>query len=466
MWVPRRIGMMGAQARSCPALRIACTKVSAARVCLSCRPSQSSVSQGALRLIEGIRAQIRDLRTENIAKLAVRARSSATSSRSGMAKATWSRLPSSATPPRRRSTRRLTFYIPDMRGYAPAQRGAVRTTRSRLHGKPIADSRSTTDARRHAGALPGARAARRCRHQRRLCRAAMAQHPQRHPPDRRRAAPFALDFDGDWKLDLDRLFATCDARTRAIFLSTPSNPTGWTATREEMEALLDFSRRTGIWIISDEVYNRLYFDGDVAPSILQIAEDGDRVLLGQQLFQGLGDDRLAARLADASVGRRRPARRHDAIRQQRHGRRHPGGGGRGDPTRASRWSPRSGSASRPASTSPMSKLARDAATSSCRQSRAAACMPSSRCEGESDARGLAPTFSKRRMSAWRRAICSAACPNAFIRMCVCREPATDRHGARTACLRMIEELTPAPSAALQHGGGKPPGTKNASRGNT
>ena len=45
-----------------------------------------------------------------------------------------------------------------------------------------------------------------------------------------------------------------------------------------MRALLDFSRRTGIWIISDEVYGRLYFDGNVAPSILQVAEDGDRVL--------------------------------------------------------------------------------------------------------------------------------------------------------------------------------------------
>jgi aspartate/methionine/tyrosine aminotransferase len=90
--------------------------------------------------------------------------------------------------------------------------------------------------------------------------------------------PVPLDFDTDWRLDLDRLFAACDARTRAIFLSTPSNPTGWTASREEMAALLDFSRRTGIWIISDEVYNRLYFDGKSAPSILAIAEDSDRVL--------------------------------------------------------------------------------------------------------------------------------------------------------------------------------------------
>ncbi len=45
------------------------------------------------------------------------------------------------------------------------------------------------DAERHAGALHGAGASRRCRHKRRLCRAAMAEHPQRHPPDRRRAAP-------------------------------------------------------------------------------------------------------------------------------------------------------------------------------------------------------------------------------------------------------------------------------------
>jgi aspartate aminotransferase len=91
--------------------------------------------------------------------------------------------------------------------------------------------------------------------------------------------PFALDFDNnDWRLDLDRLFATCDARTRAIFLSTPSNPTGWTASAEEMAVLLEFSRRTGIWIISDEVYGRIYFNGDVAPSMLAIAEDEDRVM--------------------------------------------------------------------------------------------------------------------------------------------------------------------------------------------
>ncbi len=89
----------------------------------------------------------------------------------------------------------------------------------------------------------------------------------------------ALDFEnGDWRLDLEKLFAACDARTRAIMFSTPSNPLGWTASRDELQALIDFSRRTGIWIISDELYNRLAFDAETAPSVLQLAEPEDLVM--------------------------------------------------------------------------------------------------------------------------------------------------------------------------------------------
>ena len=45
-----------------------------------------------------------------------------------------------------------------------------------------------------------------------------------------------------------------------------------------MRALLALSRERGIWIIADEVYGRLYFDGDVAPSMLQLAEPDDLVM--------------------------------------------------------------------------------------------------------------------------------------------------------------------------------------------
>jgi aspartate/methionine/tyrosine aminotransferase len=83
---------------------------------------------------------------------------------------------------------------------------------------------------------------------------------------------------GTWRLDLEAVRRACDARTRAVVFSTPSNPLGWTASEAELRALLALGRERGIWIISDELYNRLSFDGESAPSILRIAGDEDLVL--------------------------------------------------------------------------------------------------------------------------------------------------------------------------------------------
>ncbi|HEV7960754.1 MAG TPA: pyridoxal phosphate-dependent aminotransferase [Rhizomicrobium sp.] len=92
-----------------------------------------------------------------------------------------------------------------------------------------------------------------------------------------------LDEDwtaGRWHLDLDKLFDRCDGRTKAIFVSTPNNPTGWMASRAEQQAMLDFARKKGIAIISDEVYGTLIYDGSThAPSFLQIADESDPVFV-------------------------------------------------------------------------------------------------------------------------------------------------------------------------------------------
>jgi aspartate/methionine/tyrosine aminotransferase len=83
-----------------------------------------------------------------------------------------------------------------------------------------------------------------------------------------------------WRLDLEKLFAACDARTKAIFIASPGNPTGWIMTADEQRAVLDFARARGIAIISDEVYGTLTFDGSAhAPSFLQIAEPDDAVFV-------------------------------------------------------------------------------------------------------------------------------------------------------------------------------------------
>jgi len=93
-----------------------------------------------------------------------------------------------------------------------------------------------------------------------------------------RRVSLEADDAGRWHLDLDRLFDACDDTTRAIFVNSPNNPTGWLMTAAEQQAVLDFARSRGIWIISDEVYNRLVFDGEKAPSFLDIAGPDDPVL--------------------------------------------------------------------------------------------------------------------------------------------------------------------------------------------
>ena len=83
-----------------------------------------------------------------------------------------------------------------------------------------------------------------------------------------------------WRLDLQKIFSQCDARTKAIFIASPGNPTGWVMSRAEQQAVLDFARARGIAIISDEVYGTLTFDGSAhAPSFLEIAEPEDNLFV-------------------------------------------------------------------------------------------------------------------------------------------------------------------------------------------
>lgn len=85
--------------------------------------------------------------------------------------------------------------------------------------------------------------------------------------------------DGGWKLDLQRLFDAVDARTRAIFVNSPGNPTGWTMSSDEQRALLDFARKRGIWIMADEVYARIIYSRPVAPSFLELAGPDDPLIV-------------------------------------------------------------------------------------------------------------------------------------------------------------------------------------------
>ena len=93
------------------------------------------------------------------------------------------------------------------------------------------------------------------------------------------------DAEGAWQLDVPALLAAITPRTRLLVLNSPNNPTGWTLTRAEQQAILAHCRQTGTWILSDEVYERLYFRDDTAngaaPSFLDIAAPDDRLVVVQ-----------------------------------------------------------------------------------------------------------------------------------------------------------------------------------------
>ena len=95
-----------------------------------------------------------------------------------------------------------------------------------------------------------------------------------------RVETVALEFSPEgWRLDLQKLLDALKPGTKALYLNSPNNPTGWTVTREDQRAILEHCRRHGIWIFADDAYERLYYEGNhVAPSFLDLAEPGERVI--------------------------------------------------------------------------------------------------------------------------------------------------------------------------------------------
>ncbi len=87
---------------------------------------------------------------------------------------------------------------------------------------------------------------------------------------------------GAWTLDLQALLDAITPSTKLLIVNAPNNPTGWTLSRAEQEAVLAHCRKTGTWILADEVYERLYFEetpNRCAPSFLDVASPDDRLVV-------------------------------------------------------------------------------------------------------------------------------------------------------------------------------------------
>ena len=91
-----------------------------------------------------------------------------------------------------------------------------------------------------------------------------------------------VPVNGEWTLDLAAVRAAVTPATKLLIVNAPNNPTGWTMSSAEQQALLDHCRSTGTWILADEVYERLYYEptpNGCAPSFLDIAAPDERLIV-------------------------------------------------------------------------------------------------------------------------------------------------------------------------------------------
>jgi aspartate/methionine/tyrosine aminotransferase len=96
--------------------------------------------------------------------------------------------------------------------------------------------------------------------------------------------PLSLHHDR-YTVDFDSLERAVTNRARLLVYTSPSNPLGWVATEAEQEGLLEFARRHDLWLLADEVYDRLYYRdeelGVPTPSILRKAGRDDAIIVAQ-----------------------------------------------------------------------------------------------------------------------------------------------------------------------------------------
>jgi aspartate aminotransferase len=86
--------------------------------------------------------------------------------------------------------------------------------------------------------------------------------------------------DQDYKVTVAQLEAARTDRTKVLLFCSPSNPTGSVYSRDEVEAIGRWALEAGIWVISDEIYQNLVYDGIKAYSITEVVPElADRTIL-------------------------------------------------------------------------------------------------------------------------------------------------------------------------------------------
>ncbi|MFO7650552.1 MAG: pyridoxal phosphate-dependent aminotransferase [bacterium] len=92
------------------------------------------------------------------------------------------------------------------------------------------------------------------------------------------AVPIRLREDKNFRLDAEELAGLVNPRTKLIIINSPGNPTGGALTREDLRLIADTAVRNNVWVLSDEIYSEILYDG-AFESIVQNADVRQRLII-------------------------------------------------------------------------------------------------------------------------------------------------------------------------------------------
>jgi arginine:pyruvate transaminase len=98
-----------------------------------------------------------------------------------------------------------------------------------------------------------------------------------------RAVPVPLRANRGFRIDADDIAERITPRSRVIFLNTPHNPTGAVLTRDGIRAICELAVRHDLWVLSDEVYEEMVFEGATFVSPLDLPEFAERVVVASSI---------------------------------------------------------------------------------------------------------------------------------------------------------------------------------------
>jgi aspartate aminotransferase len=91
--------------------------------------------------------------------------------------------------------------------------------------------------------------------------------------------PLPITMGNDFRVDVDQLASLITPRTRVLFVNSPANPTGGVLTRDDLEQIAALAIEHDLWVVTDEIYGRILYDGHEHVSIASLPGMAERTII-------------------------------------------------------------------------------------------------------------------------------------------------------------------------------------------